>query len=75
MADLYTERENAFFTIEKSRDGSNFEFLAQLDGVGNSTQINDYEYIDYNPNADITYYKLSQTDFDGKQTFLGTSIH
>jgi hypothetical protein len=67
----YTERENAFFTIEKSRDGSNFEFLAQVDGVGNSTQINDYEYIDYNPNADLTYYKLSQTDFDGKQTFLG----
>ncbi len=66
-----SERDNAFFTLERSRDGVVFETFAQIDGAGNSNTDKMYEYIDYNPYADRTYYKLSQTDFDGKVNILG----
>jgi len=60
---------NAYFSIERSTDGLNFQTIAQLDGAGNSSQVRDYVYIDYDPIIGRAYYRLRQTDFNGVFTY------
>ena len=60
-----TEINNDFFTVEKSRDGINFEPFAVVDGAGNSTDVLYYHTEDKEPFEGITYYRLKQTDYDG----------
>lgn len=56
---------NAYFSIERSTDGLNYETIAQLDGAGNSQDIREYQYIDNKPLNGQAYYRLRQTDFNG----------
>lgn len=60
-----SESDNDFFTIEKTRDGVNFEYVGTVDGAGNSTQQLHYNLWDLNPYIGISYYRLKQTDFNG----------
>lgn len=60
-----SEINNDYFTIEKTYDGVNFEFVAKIKGAGNSNSILNYSYTDNHPGAGKVYYRLSQTDFDG----------
>jgi hypothetical protein len=64
----YSEINNDHFTIQRSSDGLNFQPIASVKGVGNSTEINYYEAIDNSPPPGTSYYRLKQTDFDGKET-------
>lgn len=61
-----TEINNDYFTIERSQDGINYEEVMIVKGVGNSNVVNDYSEIDPAPLSGISYYRLKQTDFDGK---------
>ena len=63
-----SETNNAYFTLEKSPDAIEFYDIAKIEGVGNSTVKNNYLYTDNNPYKGINYYRLRQTDFDGKNT-------
>jgi hypothetical protein len=58
------EESNAYFTIEKSRDGVHFEELARVKGAGDSDVPLQYKYLDKQPYK-LTYYRLRQTDYDG----------
>lgn len=60
-----TERENDYFNLERSKDGSHFEFMTQVDGAGNSLNNIYYTRNDYKPFNGITYYRLKQVDFNG----------
>jgi len=60
------ELNNDYFTIERSADGIHFETIIQTPGQGNSSVIVNYTEYDYNPLDGISYYRLKQTDFDGK---------
>jgi hypothetical protein len=62
-----TEHNNHHFTLEKTTDGTNFEFVAELPAApgGNSSSALHYSAVDPNPSAGLTYYRLKQTDFDG----------
>lgn len=60
------EMNNDFFTIERSVDGKNFFILDTLAGAGNSNIRKDYSYTDTAPVAGYNYYRLKQTDYDGK---------
>jgi hypothetical protein len=64
-----TELNNDFFTIEKTTDGDYYEIVGTENAAGNSTQLLAYELTDYNVRQVINYYRLKQTDFDGKYTF------
>lgn len=66
------ELNNRFFTIERSADGINFSFLGQVDGSGTSSVTNNYRLVDYNPMEGVNYYRLSQTDLDGKVKYHDT---
>lgn len=62
-----TESNNDYFTIEKSRDGSDFTTLKTVKskGVnGNSLMQLNYTDIDLNPYEGTSYYRLKQTDFN-----------
>ena len=63
-----SELNNNFFTVERSRDGFNFESIGIVQGQGNSTSLHHYEYEDNRPLKGISYYRLRQTDFDGRST-------
>lgn len=59
------EINNDFFTIERSKDGVNFEEVTNVAGAGNSSETRTYNTVDENPAAGVNYYRLKQTDFDG----------
>lgn len=60
-----SEKDNAFFTVEKSSDGVNFEAIDVLKGWGTRSDAMFYSTIDHNPLPGVGYYRLKQTDFDG----------
>lgn len=64
-----SELNNDYFTIEKTLDGTNFEVVGIENGAGNSNQYLDYSLIDYDVRNVLNYYRLKQTDFDGKYDF------
>jgi hypothetical protein len=60
------EVNNNFFTVQRSYDGVNFDNVGKVTGSGNSNQTHTYTYVDnFNYNG-IVFYRLAQTDFDGK---------
>lgn len=63
-----TETNNNFFTIEKSTDAINWEVIGTKQGAGNSTHPIHYSYVDENSfrNTDLVYYRLKQTDYNGR---------
>jgi len=69
------EINNNYFTIEVSTDGINYVKLATQSGSGTSSTGNKYEFLDRTAQSSITYYRLSQTDFDGTTKIIAyTSV-
>lgn len=64
-----SESNNAYFSIERSKDGVFFESLDKVNGQGNSNQVSNYNIVDNAPLPGISYYRLKQVDFDGKTSF------
>lgn len=64
------EINNDYFLLERSGDGLNWEEIAQISGQGNSSSLQKYQFLDKNPNFGISYYRLSQTDFNGERTYF-----
>ena len=64
-----TEKNNNYFTIERSTDGVDFEALMQVKGAGNSSRLLQYKQTDADPYEGISYYRLKQTDFDGSSAY------
>lgn len=60
-----TEINNDYFMIEKTRDGINWENVGKVNGAGNSVSTLNYSIYDPNPYTGISYYRLTQYDFDG----------
>jgi len=66
-----TETNNDFFTIERSPDVQNWEIIGYVDGAGNSNRPLSYSFTDSQPLDGISYYRLKQTDYDGKYEYFG----
>ena len=70
-----SERDNDYFTIEKTTDGINYVAVAKVEAAGSSATQKDYTYTDYNPSAGTSYYRLKQTDYNGdSETFDAVSV-
>jgi hypothetical protein len=63
-----SETNNDYFTLEKSQDAINYTTLCTTPGAGNSNNQLNYVATDINPYPNVSYYRLKQTDFDGKET-------
>ncbi len=69
VVDVYwntaSERNNDFYTLEKSYDGVNFVEFGVIDGAGTTNYETQYYVNDPENRTGVIYYRLKQTDFDG----------
>ena len=63
-----TEKNNDYFSLERSDDAINFTEIARVAGAGNSIEPLDYSYTDYGIHSGDNYYRLVQVDYDGTRT-------
>lgn len=65
-----SEINNERFSVQRSVDLVSWEEVATVQGAGNSNQILFYEAYDERPVRGQSYYRLTQTDYDGtSETF------
>jgi hypothetical protein len=60
-----SELANDHFVVERSFDGTHFTQIGIVDGAGNSSETNEYDFADREISNEIIYYRLKQVDFDG----------
>ena len=61
-----TEINSDFFTIETSHNGINWTAIKHTKAAGNSMVLMDYSAMITDPSFETNYYRLKQTDLDGK---------
>ncbi|GAB1446163.1 hypothetical protein MASR2M41_19190 [Flammeovirgaceae bacterium] len=64
-----SEFNNDYFSVERSLDGEQWQLIGTVTGAGTTREENTYESMDYQPIRGVSYYRLRQTDFDGKISF------
>ena len=64
-----SERNNAYFELEKSMNNQQWTVIDTQTGAGNSSEILHYQFIDTHPFPNTNYYRLKQTDFNGSTTY------
>lgn len=57
-----SQKDNKLFTVERSKDGINFEPVINVPGAGTNNTYLSYFETDYQPLQGISYYRLKQTD-------------
>ncbi len=62
-----SEINNAYFEVEKSQNGRDFETIEIIEAVGNSSSISKYTFTDEEAEG-TNYYRLTQVDVDGEST-------
>jgi hypothetical protein len=65
-----SEINNDYFTLEKSINGITYTELDKVAGSGNSNRSTAYLFTDDNPTKGTSYYRLKQTDYDGKYEYI-----
>jgi len=71
-----SEINNSHFSIERSSSGNDWNEIGKIKGAGNSSAIRNYEFTDnelqtLNFKPETLYYRLKQTDYDGKCEYFG----
>lgn len=66
-----TETNNNYFTVERSYDAANWDVVRYVNGNGTSSTPIKYDTYDYAVKDGVVYYRLIQTDFDGKSVNSG----
>lgn len=69
-----TELNNDYFTVLHSADGEKFSEIGKVKGQGTTTVAHSYGLLDASPVLGKNYYKLVQTDYDGKTTSFKTIV-
>jgi len=65
-----SELNVAYFSIERSTDGVNFNSVGKVSASGNSVFLHTYDYTDDATNLSGTiYYRLNTVDKDGKNSY------
>jgi hypothetical protein len=63
-----SEKNNDYFTLYRSYDGVDWEAVNTVKGAGTSSNFAHYELQDFDVRVGFVYYRLKQTDFDGKSS-------
>lgn len=64
-----SEVNNDYFSVERSYDAQAFETIAIMAGQGSETQEGIYHVTDRTMQDGIVYYRLKQTDVDGRSSY------
>ncbi|HBS87203.1 MAG: hypothetical protein A2W91_03210 [Bacteroidetes bacterium GWF2_38_335] len=65
----YSEINNDFFEVQRSINGLDFQKIGKVSGNGNSNSYIEYTFTDGETPAGTVYYRLKQTDYDGKYEY------
>jgi hypothetical protein len=57
------------YQVERSLDGSNWNTIAYVAAVGNSSATNNYSFTDKNISAKVVHYRIKEVDVDGKTVY------
>lgn len=68
------EQNNRGFYIERSVDGLRWTDIGFVASQGTTTEMQDYSFLDEKTRAPTNYYRLRQTDFDGREE-LSEVVH
>jgi hypothetical protein len=63
-----TEINNKGFDVQRSKDATNWETIGFINGIGQSSAVNHYQYRDKGLAAGRYFYRLVQIDFNDKKT-------
>ena len=66
---IENEINNAYFSVEHSSDGTNFQPIGKVAGHGTVATQQKYQFTDNNPVKGLNYYRLKQVDYDGNATY------
>lgn len=69
-----SEINNDHFTVLHSASGMNFQSIGMVRGNGTTNLAHTYSLADFKPSLGNNYYRLSQTDFDGKSISSETIV-
>ncbi|WP_375558740.1 T9SS type A sorting domain-containing protein [Bernardetia sp. OM2101] len=69
-----SERDNAYFEIQRSFDGQDFVTIDVIQGQQISNQTIEYQTYDYENWTGTAYYRLKQVDTDGTPTLSNTIV-
>lgn len=64
-----TENLNDFFAVERSTDSRVFREIGRVKGAGTTALPQEYDFNDEQPASGINYYRLRQTDLDGRFSY------
>ncbi len=62
-----SEVNNSLFRIERSEDGSHFRSIGFKEGAGNSQSLEEYSFLDRQPQPGNNYYRLVDIDNQGNE--------
>ncbi|ARS36474.1 GDSL-type esterase/lipase family protein [Pontibacter actiniarum] len=60
-----TEKNNAYFEVQRSTDGRAFAAIGRVAGAGTTVSVTNYTFTDSAATEGGTYYRLKQVDTDG----------
>ncbi len=60
-----SERDNDYFVLERSADGTSWIDLGTVAGNGTSNDLNSYTFLDRSPLQGTSYYRVRQVDYHG----------
>lgn len=69
------EKNNRWFSIERSLDGQTFNEIGLVEAEGNSNELNEYHFLDVQPEGKRLFFRLKQVDFDGSYHFSDVIIY
>ncbi|MBS1607856.1 MAG: metallophosphoesterase family protein [Bacteroidetes bacterium] len=64
-----SENNSKYFTVERTQNQASFETVGRIKAAGQSISDKHYALTDFHPQTGVSYYRLSQTDVDGKTVF------
>lgn len=64
-----SEKDNDFFLVERSFDGSTFETIGRVNIKNAVSDANSYRFDDNTPGSGLNVYRLKQFDSDGKFSY------
>jgi hypothetical protein len=65
-----TETNTDKFIIQRSKNGESWSPIGHAKCQGNSSSAHPYAFIDYDPIAGVSYYRLMEVDLNGTETIL-----
>jgi hypothetical protein len=68
------ENNNDYFSVERSTDAAIWTVVKTIKVAANSTSLINYESFDEKPVMGTAYYRLKQTDLDGKFTYSTSRV-